>query len=158
MIKNNVTVTAYKDLMGTDLFPYTALVNGMTTLKYDPYEPILQDFVQDQYYVLNGTDLFPKPGIDTTDKRTNWDGIDIKRGPWIDNKLFKVGNYNVTYKEVAIGSGAIVLIFIFVIALCCFVSYKKREALSKVIPEPIVDLVRRMSTMVSRSSIGRRMS
>ena len=129
----------------------------MTTLKFDPYEPILQDFIQDEYYVLNGTDLFPKEGIDTS-RKVSWDGTVIKQGKWIDTKLFKLGNYNVTYKEVAIGSGVVAFIVILCIMACCYVSYKKRETLEKVLPEPIVDVVRRMSSVVMNTGVGRRLS
>ena len=111
----------------------------------------------DEYFVLDEKDLNPLDGQETTDK-INWDGEQVEGGKWIDISLFKVGSSNITFKEVALGSVGTAIIIVVIFNICCFVSYKKRESIAKIMPEPVVAAVRRVSVRIKQSDIVRRMS
>jgi hypothetical protein len=65
---------------------------------------------------------------DTT-PRVDWNGDAVPAGPWYDNKLFSVGDFEVTGKTAAIGTGAIVAIIVVSCAVCSFISYRERKSI-----------------------------
>jgi hypothetical protein len=47
--------------------------------------------------------------------------------PWIDKVLFKIGNVEITVKDVVIGAGGIVGIVLGSVAVCAIISWWKRK-------------------------------
>lgn len=121
----------------------------MTVLEYDPKEPLLQDYIKNKYFVLNGTDLNPIPGYKKT-VTINWDGDEVGEGKWIDTKLFKIGKYQITYKVVAAGTALTVILILIAIAICAFISYRKREKIL-IQSRKSFKAIRRMSTRLTMS-------
>jgi len=89
---------------------------------------------------------------DKEDKKLdkNWDGEKVPEGEWIDKELFKIGDVQVTTKDVIISSTALIIIIIGVVIACMVVSYWKRKE--------IAEGGRRSFTYVRRKSIDLRNS
>lgn len=64
--------------------------------------------------------------------------------PWIDKVLFKIGNVEITVKDVVIGAGGIVGIVLGSVAVCAIISWWKRKQ--------IAEGARRASQAVRRAS------
>jgi hypothetical protein len=71
--------------------------------------------------------LPPGPSDNQTEV-TNWDGEKVVLNkPWIDKVLFKIGDIEITAKDAVIGAGGIVGIVLAVVAVCAFISWRKRK-------------------------------
>jgi len=75
---------------------------------------------------------------------TNWDGVKVSEGEWIDKELFKIGDVSITTKTVIISSTTIIIIILIAVAICLAISYWKRKQ--------IADGARRASTYIRRKS------
>ena len=76
--------------------------------------------------------------------KVDWNGDVVPAGPWYDHKLFTIGDFEVKAKEVAIGTGTIVIIVIVSCGICSFISYRKRKS--------IAIHARRLSSVARRAS------
>ena len=83
-----------------------------------------------------------KPTDDT--KKVDWNGDVVPDGPWYDHKLFSIGDFKVTGKTAAIGSGTIIAIAFVSCGICSFISYRKRKT--------IAIHARRLSSVATRAS------
>ena len=77
----------------------------------------------------------------------------------MDQSLFKIGDFNVTNLHGTIGAGLVILIIIIVL-ICCYISYRKREAIVEKLPEPVRNSIKKVGSSIRRMStaIGRRLS
>jgi len=80
----------------------------------------------------------------TTETKTNWEGEVVPDGPWYDKELFSLGGVDVTAGDAAIGTGVLIAIILIVVAICMFISWRKRKE--------IAAGVRRMSSAAGRLS------
>lgn len=65
-----------------------------------------------------------------SDTKTNWEGEVIPPGPWIDKELFCVGETCVTAGDAVIGTGVLIVIILVVVAICAFISWRKRKEIA----------------------------
>jgi hypothetical protein len=86
----------------------------------------------------------------TVDSNINWDGVVVPDGPFIEQVVFKIGNFDVTGQDVFIGSGAVVIIIVILVGICCYCSYRKRERIAIEAKRASYHL-RKMSHRVRRS-------
>lgn len=82
--------------------------------------------------------------IDSSIVRVNWDGQEIQAGRWYDKKLFSVWGLEIDVKEAIAISGGLLVLIIIIATLCCYCSWRKREAIG--------EGARRLSTVVSRGA------
>lgn len=93
--------------------------------------------VDDDIIVANTTanQTFPTTDFkeiktNTTKVKTNWDGEVIPEGPWVDKELFCVGDACVTAGDAVIGTATLIIIILVVVAICMFISYRKRKEIA----------------------------
>jgi len=60
----------------------------------------------------------------------DWNGDVIPDGPWFDHKLFSIGDFDVTGKDAAIGTGTLVAIILVAVGICSIISYRKRKSIA----------------------------
>lgn len=60
----------------------------------------------------------------------NWEGEVIPDGPWVDKELFCVGDNCVTAGDAVIGTGVLIVIILIVVAICAFISWRKRKEIA----------------------------
>lgn len=74
----------------------------------------------------------------------NWDGQTVEAGKWYNEVLFTVWGLEIDAKEVIAISGGLLVLIVIIAVLCCYCSWRKRDA--------IQEGARRMSTVVSRGA------
>lgn len=81
---------------------------------------------------------------------TNWDGDKVEVGPWYDQQLFKVGDFDFTVGDATESFAGLMALGAIITVICMYTAYRKKEK--------ILENARIASETVRRGSVSLRRS